>query len=264
MKVVLTGDGGDEVFAGYDHKYKPFYIPDLVKNTPEFVRPIIGKLLSWLPGKKTAALAEQFIISMAERILNRSRVISSDEAFEFIPSDKRAQVDRSRLVRYVNNLLALVKGFSDLHQLLYVDFSTFLKSEMLYKVDRMTMANQLEGRVPFLDHELVEMTFSASPTLLRDHKMGKLPLRQWVDSHYPGLGSRPKTGFNTPLEKLLKEDTASRKMVTDLTSILRNSEFVDKDSVDKVIREVSLNQINSAHVMLFACLAGWVKHLKNS
>jgi asparagine synthase (glutamine-hydrolysing) len=260
MKVVLTGDGGDEVFAGYDYKYKAFYIPGLVRNTPQFLRPILNKIFGWLPVKKLNQISKQYALSPAHRFLNRCRVISSREALGFIPSDKRSRVEETRLERYVDQLFGKASKFSSLHQLLYVDFHTFLKSEMLYKVDRMTMANRLEGRVPFLDHEIVEMAFSASANLLRDHQAGKLPLRQWVDEHYPGLGSRPKTGFNTPLEKLLKEDEASRKLVTGFISNLRNSGLVNNESMEMIIHRVELNVINVNHVMLLVCLAGWVKN----
>lgn len=130
---------------------------------------------------------------------------------------------------------------------------------MLYKVDRMTMANQLEGRVPFLDHEIVELAFSATSDLLREQYLGKLPLRKWVEEHYPGLGLRPKTGFNTPLAQLLQEDEASRKIVTDLISNLTDSSLADKECIKSVIHEVRSKEVNVSHVMLLVCLAGWFK-----
>ncbi|MCE2935572.1 MAG: asparagine synthase (glutamine-hydrolyzing) [Cyclobacteriaceae bacterium] len=259
MKVVLTGDGGDEVFAGYDHKHKPFYIPRIVHYTPLLLRPIIGKLLSSVPVEKLKELAGQFTISLTDRFLNRSRVLSEQEALQFIPEANRPLIERKRLSQHLDDLLVQVKSFSQLHQLLYLDFNTFLKSEMLYKVDRMTMANQLEGRVPFLDHEIVELAFSATSDLLREQYLGKLPLRKWVEEHYPGLGLRPKTGFNTPLAQLLQEDEASRKIVTDLISNLTDSSLADKECIKSVIHEVRSKEVNVSHVMLLVCLAGWFK-----
>lgn len=259
MKVVLTGDGGDEIFAGYDYKYKPFYLPAVVMNTPAVLRSMVGYILGALPSKKMKGLVQQFKLTLAERFLNRCRVLSEDEALKLIPLDKRSTLHKDRFLRFVTDAFERSKYFSELHQLLYVDLSTFLKSEMLYKVDRMTMANELEGRVPFLDHELVELAFSAQPDFLCDGELGKLPLRNWVSAHYPGLGSRPKTGFNTPLNRLLQEDAGSRNKAIKLMDALRGSELIQESELNKVTDDLNQNIVDVNRIMLLVCLAGWSK-----
>lgn len=82
--------------------------------------------------------------------------------------------------------------------MLAVDLSTTLVDEMMAKCDRMTMAWGLEGRVPLLDHELVETAFAMAPSALRDESLGKLPLRRLARRPL-GMESanRPKYGFRT-------------------------------------------------------------------
>jgi asparagine synthetase B (glutamine-hydrolysing) len=100
--------------------------------------------------------------------------------------------------------------------MLLADFATFLKSEMLFKVDRMTMANALEARVPLLDHELVELAFSIPVEQLRQGEQGKMPLRQLVEEKLPAIARRRKTGFLTPFsvyqsgEQILVESPSLR------------------------------------------------------
>jgi asparagine synthase (glutamine-hydrolysing) len=98
----------------------------------------------------------------------------------------------------VDDVFDKTKHLHPVRQMLLADFATFLKSEMLYKVDRMTMANAIEARVPLLDHELVEMAFSIPVPGLRNGEIGKLPLRKMVAQRLPAIAKRKKTGFLTP------------------------------------------------------------------
>lgn len=259
MKVVLTGDGGDEVFGGYDHKHEPFYIPRVVQWTPSIFRTPVGRMLKKFSPTRLHSMAHQFLLTNSERFINRNRIKSEADAWNLIPVDKRSEVDKERFFQTVNQLFDKAEKFSLLHQLLFVDLHTFLVSEMLFKVDRMTMANGIEARVPFLDHELVEMSFAAPPHFLRASHQGKLPLRNWVNEHYPGLGSRKKTGFNAPLDRLLKEDQQMRTHVVSCIQGLKHSPIVDQDEWRRLLDKVENSESSASEVMLLFCLAGWMK-----
>lgn len=260
MKVVLTGDGGDEVFAGYDHKHKAFYTPGFVEKTPKPLFQLFGSILNAVPSQKAHAIASHYTLSKTDRFLNRSRVLSESEALTLIPHPYRNEVDKFRLSRQVDQLFIAADKFSWLHQLLFVDINTFLKSEMLYKVDRMTMANQIEGRVPFLDHEVVELAFKAQPQWLRDDQQGKLPLRNWVEELYPGLGRRSKTGFNAPLIRILRKEPSTRETIKRLIDITTANSFSERSAVTKLVdRFEAGDNTLSAMVMAMGCLGGWIK-----
>ncbi len=259
MKVVLTGDGGDEVFAGYDHKHIPFYRPTVVKETPTFLAPGIGKLLNLLPIAKGKTLAQQFLTNDSERFLQRNRVLSANDSLQLIPLSKRNEVDTHRFSDQIESIFSRTKHLSWLHQLLYADISTFLKSEMLYKVDRMTMANALEARVPFLDHEVVELAFQALPKYLRDERGGKLPLRAMVEKNYVGLGWRKKTGFNAPLKKIVDQN-GIKAIDLQQNSVIKN--WIDNESLKKLTQRYSLGEEQLATVMVsLVSLGAWTDRL---
>lgn len=257
MKVVLTGDGGDEVFAGYGLKHSEYHIPRVVKRTPKILHPLAGAMTRLLPD---VGLTRHYKMSAAQRFLSRNRSLSESCALSFIPAPKRKQVDTGRFERDLGHVLDRAEHLSWLHQLLFADIHTFLKSEMLYKVDRMTMAHGLEARVPLLDHELVELAFSAPSHYLRNGTTGKLPLRNWVNRHYPGLGSRPKTGFNAPIGRLLKTDSDTRKRAVELLVVARDSDWVESGEINLIAEKFKDGRDYEDNMILgIACLGGWLK-----
>lgn len=198
MKVVLTGDGGDEVFAGYDHKHIPFYKPWLVRYLPKGLQRGLAMLLKLFPFQAAEDMSKALSLTDGDRFLNRTRVLSEDKALSLIHPSMRSGVEKHRLKRMVDDVFEKTKHLHPVRQMLLADFATFLKSEMLYKVDRMTMANAIEARVPLLDHELVELAFSIPVPALRNGEIGKLPLRKMVAERLPAIANRKKTGFLTP------------------------------------------------------------------
>lgn len=225
MKVVLTGDGGDEVFAGYDHKHIPFYKPALVKILPSFSHQIVSRILNLFPFQSAKDMALALRLTDGDRFLNRTRVLSEAKAMSLIHPSVRRKVEKHRLKRLVDNVFDQTKHLHPIRQMLLADFATFLKSEMLYKVDRMTMANGIEARVPLLDHELVELAFSIPVQALRNSENGKLPLRKMVAERLPVIGKRKKTGFLTPFTVANGESQKSQPMLRPFPQILSFQDY---------------------------------------
>jgi asparagine synthase (glutamine-hydrolysing) len=258
IKVVLTGDGGDEIFAGYGLKHEPFVVPGLVRVVPPLLRSLVGSLSQALGYE---AIARQFKLRESDRFLSRNRIFDKVDALQMINPESRNAVDVSRFAGNVNSLFDRAKCLSPLHRILYVDINTFLKSEMLYKVDRMSMANGLEARVPMLDHELVSLAFSAPARFLRVEGIGKIPLRNWVNQQYPGLGFRKKTGFNAPLGRLINDDVPTKKKVADFLKSLSGCDLVYEPSVVDVARKyASGGEVNVSKIMALSGIFGWLQH----
>jgi asparagine synthase (glutamine-hydrolysing) len=262
VKVVLSGDGGDEVFGGYN-RHRFIKLPWYVGLTPPMLRTSLSRLFNDIGGERLMAVSRQYNLSfMKYRFLKGTRLIDENTAFSLIPEGVRKKVDRNRFERNLDEVFHRARELPWLQQLLYADISTFLKSEMLYKVDRMTMANQLEGRVPLLDHEVVEMSFSASPELLRSTESGKLPLRSWVEKYYPGLGNRPKSGFNTPIIQALEIDQQENRVVDKLINQGIATGEVESISVQRVKEKyASGHKRSSTALVSIACLGGWLTRL---
>jgi asparagine synthase (glutamine-hydrolysing) len=131
---------------------------------------------------------------------------------------------------------------------------TTLPDEMLTKCDRMTMINGVEGRVPFLDHRMVEMAFSIPSGFKQDEKNGKLPLRNLLAKRMGhDLAFRNKTGFNSPLQQWLKNDNKTYEHALQVISNAAELGFIN----DTMLRELLANMRHekSTNVFDMVCLA---------
>jgi asparagine synthase (glutamine-hydrolysing) len=219
--VVLTGDGGDEVFAGYGRHAR--YAPSV-------------RLLRWLPERlwrPTGRLGLRLVpealssrLELAARARTAARALLRDEAALYVPrlfrqpphaalamlpAPLRSAVDTHRYVERVRGLFRRLPPADPIARMLAVDLQTSLGDEMLAKLDRMSMAHGLEARVPLLDHELVEAALAMPDVLKRDGATGKLPLRRLAEARLgASVARRPKSGFNSPLQPWLSAEPATR------------------------------------------------------
>lgn len=212
VKVVLSGDGGDELFAGYDRYTMAMNhawidrIPKLVRSTGAVAS---GLLPEWWPGKYFLDYAAQDA---------RGRIAYSLHLFpppllkrllrpEWHPESLGVEDGSCEMV----NLLSQSEADDPLSEFLYLDVLRYLPLDILTKVDRMTMAHGLEARPPLLDHEFVE--FAASlPIHLKYSKNGRRKhiFKKAVASLLPdGLLDRKKAGFAVPLQKWFAGPLAS-------------------------------------------------------
>jgi len=214
VKVVLSGDGGDELFAGYTR-----YVTDRRRSgferLPRFVREnLMQPLGRALPH---GAWGRNFIHNVAFGALDRY----VEDISIFTRLNKRslyADGFRARLADWRDGSPALFRGHAArassgeaLDALLYLDSKTYLPGDILTKVDRMSMAVSLEARVPLLDHKLIEFVTRIPPALkLRGREtkhVFKLALRGLV----PGaILERPKQGFGVPIERWINERLRER------------------------------------------------------
>jgi asparagine synthase (glutamine-hydrolysing) len=203
VTVVLTGDGGDELFAGYDR----FRAAMLAENIPSPVASAARALLSPLPApaherhwlaqlQRFARAADQ---PLEERLTRWSAVFADDLDRLLRPelADALAPIDP---MRYAAAERPWLEGRSPLSRLLHLNFTTYLPGDLLVKTDRMTMANSLEARSPFLDRELVEYVAALPDRSKLDGHRTKAALRDaFRDLVPPQIGERSKMGFGVPL-----------------------------------------------------------------
>ncbi len=200
VKVVLTGDGGDELFAGYDkylveqreRRYTP---PALVRRALETA----GRLMP--EGMRGRNLARHFALAGWERYLDASTLFRADTRTRLFQPEAFAMLSGCDPWRHEAECLARVHG-SWLSALQYFDLKSYLPLDILTKVDRMSMAHSLEARVPLLDHTLVEFAATIPPELqLREGRtkhLLKLAMRGILPD---AIIDRPKQGFAVPLER---------------------------------------------------------------
>jgi asparagine synthase (glutamine-hydrolysing) len=208
VKVVLTGDGGDEVFAGYD-RYVVEARERQFDRVPRPLRKLAGAAGAVLPDGATGKrFLEHVALDGASRYLDASMLFRTGELRRLLTKDAFAEVAKHNFMG--GALDALQSGPDWLAGVQYFDLNSYLPQDILTKVDRMTMAHSVEARPPLLDHRLVEFAATIPARLrLRDGTtkyLFKQALRGIIPDH---VIDRRKQGFAVPLAHWLRTDLAA-------------------------------------------------------
>lgn len=221
VTVAVSGDGGDEVFAGYTrHLWAP-YLWRKVAPLPVLLRSLGSRALRALsPGQWDAIF--QVVGPLLSRRLRQRRPGESLHKFaDVISADSFSQVYErltqqwplsSEISRAVCSPLSALSStthadLNDTEQLQFWDLLTYLPDDILVKVDRATMAVSLEARAPLLDHRVVEFAWSLPSRFKIRNGVTKWALRQILGKYVPAEHlDRPKSGFAVPLDQWLRNE----------------------------------------------------------
>ena len=207
VKVVLTGDGGDEVFAGYTWRHVDF--GEVGAGPAARWRRLARRLLDGLTGRHGPARAavEGSSAGRDERYVHSFCCYQDEELGGLLTSAAAERVRRAWADNITQRYYDRFTNADQLRRKLYADLKSTLVSEMLTKVDRMTMASGLEARVPFLDHHLVEWAFQIPSVHKMRDREGKLLVKKAMERHLPSeLLYRPKHGFNVPMPVWMRRE----------------------------------------------------------
>ncbi|MEO7309809.1 MAG: asparagine synthase (glutamine-hydrolyzing) [Chitinophagaceae bacterium] len=223
VTVALTGDGGDEVFGGYNRYRVNDYYRKFNKAMPLAAgRRVIRRLVEAIPAgsenrKSKWYLAKKTLRSFGEdQLENVANIISlgfqeNDLQQLLLPEWRMFGLVKNKVTEQLPSAAAA----SELHWMRYVDKNISLEGDMLVKVDRASMLVSLECRAPFLDHRLFEFTNQLPADFLiqsgNKKRILKDAFRSWLP---PDLFTLPKSGFGVPVGKWLKDDLSSE--LTDL------------------------------------------------
>ncbi|HEX2481086.1 MAG TPA: asparagine synthase C-terminal domain-containing protein, partial [Methylomirabilota bacterium] len=216
VTVALSGDGGDEVFAGYQRRYGLNRLEARLRRwLPPWVGPrVLGPLGAvWpkadgLPRPLRAKYVLQNLGTTFERAYFQDlSVFRKDEKDALLSPELKAQLGEHDSFSAIERHFARVRDREPLEQLLYVDLKSWLANDILVKVDRMSMANSLEVRAPLLDHRVIEFAAGVSTHLKYRGRVSKYLLKRYVEARLPGLNvHRRKQGFVIPLAAWLRGD----------------------------------------------------------
>ena len=200
VKMVLTGDAGDEAFAGYDRylRYLDLQRLGALKPAAAATAAVAGRLVPAERGYRLRAIAERLRQPFPDSYLSGVAVTRASVA-----DDLLGEAVRPSAAGHYGGLAAVAaEGLEALDQCVAIDFASYLPDDVLVKLDRMAMANSLEGRAPFLDHRVVEFGVRLPRDLrVRGHR-GKYLLRKVAARWLPAdVLDKPKQGFGIPLAK---------------------------------------------------------------
>jgi asparagine synthase (glutamine-hydrolysing) len=198
VKMVLTGDGGDEAFAGYD-RYLRFLALERVgalKPAAAAAAGLAGRVVPGARGYRLRRIAERLRLRFPESYLSGVALTRADVAGALL-----GEAVRGGTGHYAGLAAAWSTGGSEgLDGCVGIDFASYLPDDILVKLDRMAMATSLEGRAPFLEHELVEFAVRLPRALRVQGGRGKHLLRRVAARWLPAdVLKKKKQGFAIPL-----------------------------------------------------------------
>ncbi|GAB4139874.1 MAG: asparagine synthase (glutamine-hydrolyzing) [Sphingomonadales bacterium] len=216
VTVSLSGDGGDELFGGYDRYFRAAKFWSVLCQIPPMMRPLIASVLGGPVALGMGKLVDRVVkgkgrgLHVADRLPKLAALFKhhSHESLYLSLISHWQQPDQ--VVRGVEgpvtNLGANRAPFNDFRQtMMYLDTLSYLPDDILVKVDRATMAVSLEGRIPFLDHRVVEFAWTLPMSMKIRGTTGKHILREVLYRHVPkSVMDRPKMGFGVPIDSWLK------------------------------------------------------------
>lgn len=254
VKVVLSGDGGDELFGGYTRHQQPVQ-PGFMKYIPASMHDSALKVGAKLTGKQSLEqLRSNMKIPPAQTFFDRTIVSRPDRALSLLNPDIVKKVDKERYMKRLKFFFDRTAGADMLSRVLYTDMKTTLVDEMLTKCDRMTMRNGIEGRVPLLDHRMVELAFSIPSVSKREGETGKIPLRKMLAKYLGNdLAFRKKTGFNSPLGQWLQSDPATYGHAGQWVRSAGDLPFLNKERTTETADHIK--QTGQTEVFGLVCLA---------
>lgn len=225
VKVVLSGEGADELFGGYTCYNDPRVFKVYQKVVPYCIRKAIGAVCKKLPDIKGRDYLVRATHPLEKRFIGNAYMYDQKQKKALL-KDSSLATDPARLVR---RHYTRARRYDDVTKMQYLDINMWMVGDILLKADRMSMANSLELRVPFLDKEVFKVA-STIPTDLRVNKYNtKYAMRQAALRHLPEqTAQKEKLGFPVPTRVWLR-DEHYYSIVKDLFTSATAEKFFNTD-----------------------------------
>ena len=240
VKVVLSGEGADEMFGGYneynDSKYEKIYL-----KIPYCIRKITAQISEKLPYFKGKNTIIKYGEKLENRYYNKTEMFLSNEVNNILNPKYQTNLSPFDLCESYHNE---VKNEDDILRKMYIDINFWLPNDILLKADKMSMANSLELRVPFLDKEVWNLSKKIPTKYFVKDNETKYIFRNVARKVIPESWSkRKKLGFPVPFGKWIKEEKYY-KIVKKTFNSKYAKEFFEQKEINKLLDE-HYNNINS-------------------
>ena len=263
VKVLISGEGGDEAFAGYEN-YRNIFWFEQIKKAIGPLAPSLGRGLSDLGRLLNSRILKKYgpwlTMNLEQYYLSRAASPSQvfNQACGFYTSDMFSEINKESSMSVARGHLARASQYGVLEKMLYVDTKTWLPDDLLIKADKMTMANSVELRVPFLDHNILE--FAAG--LPRDQKIRGLTMKylvkQALAAHVPReILHRRKAGFPVPYPLWLRNNLRHwvRELLLDSRTLSRG--YFRRSAIEKLTEDHERGRGLSKEIFSLVILELW-------
>lgn len=244
VKVALTGDGGDEVFGGYNRYFMPIISQKYKSVVPKIVHqriisPSINSIKHTNDDRGFLFKLQKLINGIGETEFDD---LSNIMSLGFIQEEKsklltEKYADHSN-VDFIKNVYNQTNGMNILNKSRFLDMMISLEGDMLAKVDRSSMLASLECRAPLLDHRLMEFSYQLPSKYLVKNIKTKFILKDTFKDLLPkGLFELPKSGFGVPVGDWLRDDFKSDLLNLTEINFLINQGIFDPEYVTRIVNE---------------------------
>ncbi|SKB93116.1 asparagine synthase (glutamine-hydrolyzing) [Daejeonella lutea] len=271
VKVVLSGEGADELFHGYDHYNYEKYYYGLGKISFDSAASLLQIISASGINKLEKVKNKLKSIKSFKKDTGVSRwtsILSPELTKGFIGTNQR--LSDSYEHQFHSFLQDFQKSAGKLESSLMLDLLTWLPDDLLVKTDRMMMACSVEARTPFLDHKLVERVLASSGDFKQSLFQSKNYLRQLLKQRLPAsvadmISKRPKQGFETPKVKWLNANLSDISSLLFSEENLRANPYLNNNRVSELWNDFKKQKagINNRLIWNIFCFLEWYRQHEN-
>ena len=263
LKVVLSGDGADELFGGYNRHYLIPKIHKIFKDFPYSVRSLISSLLINLPNKNIG-LSQQKMQKLSKSILHADNLESIYNSLTCESSDKPYLLKEEFINLSQEKKEILPSATSIAERIMLADVQNYLHSDILVKTDRASMATSLEVRAPFLDHRVAELAWKLPLSMKIRNRKTKWILKKILSNYLPNsLINNDKKGFAIPINNWLRGPLKDWACDLLSESTIKRQGYLNSEIVSKnLTSHLSGEEDNSSRLWTLLIWQSWLSDMK--
>ncbi|MCC0640072.1 MULTISPECIES: asparagine synthase (glutamine-hydrolyzing) [unclassified Clostridioides] len=233
VKIALSGEGADELFGGYN-VYKEYNNVKSVINSPVYIRGVLNRVSELMPSIKGKNYLYRATTPLEKRYIGNAKIFENNEVKRFFFKYKEKNIHEYLLSNLYRE--AQKNNYDYISKMQHIDVNTWLQGDILQKVDKFSVAEHLELRVPFLDKDVFDVAKNLRVEQKITKKNTKVLLRESFKDIVPEhVIQRKKLGFPTPIRVWLKDDLGV--VVRETISNANVDEFIDKKYIIKLLDE---------------------------